>query len=119
MTPDTVIVTITGICAIVAVYWFFFMKSAKSVKASGEIDITVDGGYHPESIVIPKGVKTTLKFMRKDPSSCLEEVVIDEFHVRKYLPLNKQVSIAVTPKKAGTFPFSCGMNMFHGTLIVE
>lgn len=83
------------------------------------VDITVKGGYSPETISIAKGKTTTLRFTRKDPSSCLEEVVIPEFKIRKFLPLNQPISIELNPEKAGEYEFVCGMNMFHGKLIVS
>jgi plastocyanin domain-containing protein len=39
--------------------------------------------------------------------------------VRKYLPLNKKTPITITPKKEGTYEIVCGMNMFHGKIIVK
>ena len=60
-----------------------------------------------------------LTFLRKDSNSCLEEVVLGDFKVRKYLPLNQKITIELTPQKAGEFGYSCGMNMFHGKIIVK
>lgn len=120
MQLDNIIVTITGVGVVVFIYWFFLMKKEKKAVIAGDsIDITVEGGYSPETISITKGKKTTLRFTRKDPSGCLEEVVIPEFKIRKFLPLNETVSIEITPEKAGEFEFVCGMNMFHGKLIVK
>jgi len=116
---NEIIVTISGTLGIIFVYWFFLMKKDKQeVAVVGSVDITVDGGYSPEVISIPKGKTTKINFTRKDPSSCLEEVVLGDFKIRKYLPLNKKVVIEITPKQAGEFNFSCGMNMFHGKIIV-
>ncbi|OGK25424.1 hypothetical protein A3C25_01290 [Candidatus Roizmanbacteria bacterium RIFCSPHIGHO2_02_FULL_38_11] len=120
MNPDKLFVTISGALAIVFTYWFFLMRNEKTVvAASDSIDIAVEGGYSPEVISIAKGKTTKLNFLRKDPSSCLEEVVISEFKVRRFLPLKKKITIELTPKKEGEFPFSCGMNMFHGKIIVK
>ncbi len=119
MQPDNIIVTITGIGVIIFVYWFFLMKKEKAVIAGDSVDITVEGGYSPNTIAIAKGKKTTLRFTRKDPSTCLEEVVIPEFKIRKFLPLGQAVSIEINPEKAGEYEFVCGMNMFHGKLIVN
>ena len=83
------------------------------------IDIIVDGGYSPSTIVVKKGQTIKLNFLRKDPSSCLEEVVLGEFKIRRYLPLNKKVTIEIKPQKEGEFPFECGMNMYHGKIIVK
>lgn len=118
MSIDKIIVTIVGILGILFTYWFFLMRKEQGVEAKDKIDIIVDGGYKPEVISIPKGKQIKINFIRKDPSSCLEEVVLSDFKIRKYLPLDQRVSIEVTPPKTGTFVFSCGMNMFHGKIIV-
>ncbi len=116
---DKIIVTIVGFLGIVFTYWFFLMKKDDIVEVKNSVDITVEGGYSPSSIQIPKGRTTQINFIRKDPSSCLEEVILSDFKIRKYLPLNKKVGIQVTPQKTGKFDFSCGMNMFHGKIIVK
>ncbi len=118
MDSTKIIITITGILGIVGIYWFFLKKKERVVAASGAVDIIVDGGYSPSAISIPAGKPATITFWRKDPSTCLEEVVIPDFKIRQYLPLNKKVAITITPKAPGEFSFVCGMNMFHGKIIV-
>lgn len=119
MTLDQVIVTVVGIGGIAFTYWFFLMRNVRAVSVTDSVDITVDGGYSPEVIEIPKGKTTKLTFTRRDPSSCLEEVVLSDFKIRKHLPLNQKTTIEVTPQKTGEFIFSCGMNMYHGKIIVK
>lgn len=119
MQPDNIIVIIAGIGVIGFIYWFFLMKKEKIVTAGDSVDITVKGGYSPDTIAIAKGKTTTLRFTRRDPSGCLEEVVVPEFKIRKFLPLNQTVSVEIKPEKAGEYEFVCGMNMFHGKLIVK
>lgn len=119
MQLDKIIVAVAGITGIIFTYWFFLMKKDEVVEASDSIDITVEGGYSPSTISIPKGKATHINFIRRDPSSCLEEVVLPDFKVRKYLPLNQKVTITLTPEKSGVYDFVCGMNMFHGKLIVQ
>lgn len=116
---DKLIVLVFGILSIVFTYWFFFMKKINTVKAEGTMNILVDGGYKPERISIPYGKTTTLIFERKDGSPCLEEVILSDFKVRKFLPLNEKTEIKINPTKKGEFDFSCGMGMFHGKLIVS
>lgn len=119
MRLDEILVAIFSIVGIAFTYWFFLMRKEKEVAVTSDsIDITVEGGYQPEVISVPKGRTTKLNFLRKDSSSCLEEVVLGDFKVRKYLPLNQKVTIAITPQKAGEFIYSCGMNMFHGKIKV-
>lgn len=119
MTPDKIIVTIFGLTGIAFTYWFFLMRKEKEVEVKDQVDIIVEGGYKPEVISIPLSKTTTINFLRKDASTCLEEVVLSDFKIRKYLPLNQKVTIEVTPQKSGEFKFSCGMNMFHGKVIVR
>src|SRR3989344_9646971 len=119
MTIDKILVNFFGVIAILFVYWFFLMKKDKQVIVHGSVDIVVDGGYTPSIISIPSGQSTKINFFRKDPSSCLEEVVLSDFKIRKFLPLNQKVTIEVKPEKPGEYPFACGMNMFHGKIIVK
>ena len=116
---DKIIVSLLGIGGIAFTYWFFLMKKDEAIEVTDSVDITVKGGYSPNVISIPKGKKTTLNFIRKDSSSCLEEVVLGDFRIRKNLPLNKKVTVVVTPEKTGEFDYACGMNMFHGKIIVK
>lgn len=116
---DKIIVTVIGVLGIVFTYWFFLMKKDKEVKASDSVDVVVEGGYSPSLISIKKGQKLTLNFLRKDHNECLEEVVFPDFKIKKFLPLNKQVQIDIQPQKTGEYGFVCGMNMFHGKVVVK
>lgn len=120
MTFDKILVLFFGVFGIIFTFWFFFMKkSKKAIEAAGNIKIIVDGGYNPDVISVPFGKLTKIIFFRKDQSSCLEEVVLPDFKIRKYLPMNKEVTIEITPSKIGEFEIVCGMNMFHGKIIVK
>lgn len=116
---DKILVTIIGILAIAFAYWFFLMKKEKAVAMSGSIDVEVKGGYTPAVISIDKGQPATINFLRTEENSCLEEVVMPEFKIRQYLPVNQPVAITVNPSRSGEFPFSCGMGMYHGKIIVR
>ena len=116
---DKFLVAIFSIGGIAFTYWFFLMKKDEVVSVKNSIDITVEGGYSPNTISIPQGKTTKIAFFRKDSSSCLEEVILNDFKIKKFLPLNKKITIEITPQKTGEFKFSCGMNMFHGRIIVR
>ncbi len=119
MEIDKLLVTILSLGGIAFTYWFFLMRNEKEVAVTSDsVNITVDGGYQPEVISIPKGKTTKLNFTRKDPSACLEEVILSDFKVRIELPLNQTVTIPITPQKEGEYVYSCGMNMFHGKIRV-
>ena len=120
MTPDKILVTAGGVGLAVFIFWFFFGKKEEtSVAVGNKIDVLVDGGYKPSVIKLRKGQKTTITLLRSDPNSCLEEFILLEFKIKKYLPLNKQVEIEISPTKPGEFKFHCGMNMFHGKVVVS
>lgn len=116
---DKIVVTIAGVVGIAFTYWFFLMKKEKEVSVENEVDITVNGGYSPEVISIPHGKTTKLNFIRTDPTDCLEEVVLGDFKIRKHLPLNQKVTVEIKPEKPGEFGYSCGMNMYHGKIVVK
>lgn len=116
---DKVVVIVAGALGIAFTFWFFLMKREKQVEVSDSVDITVNGGYSPEIISIPVGKTTKINFTRTDPTDCLSEVVLGDFKIRKTLPLNQKVTIEITPKESGEYRFECGMNMFHGKIIVK
>lgn len=115
---DKIIVTALGIASIAGIYWFFFGKKEEHMEPKNSWDILVEGGYNPSTIFIPSGKPSTITFTRKDPSSCLEEVVLPDFKIKKFLPLNESVTITVSPAKPGAYSMHCGMNMFHGRIVV-
>jgi plastocyanin domain-containing protein len=120
MSPDKIFVIISGIVGVVFIIWFFFGKKEEAATVNGnDVKIEVGGGYNPSTIVLKKGKQTILRFLRIDPSSCLEEVVIPDFKIRKFLPLKEEVQVGIKPEKVGEFSLSCGMNMFHGKIVVR
>lgn len=104
--------------------WWFLLSKPKSRRASAtngvqDITITVDGGYDPSQIVVQAGQPVRLNFYRKDPSSCLEAVRFPDFRIAKDLPVNQTTAIEFTPTQPGRYEFTCGMNMFRGTVEVR
>lgn len=121
-----IITIIVAVILIGFILWWFFGKHEQAeVKAKQtssneqEVKITVDGGYSPETVVLQKGVPATLVFERKDPSSCLERVVFSDFGINELLPQNEEKKIKIDTSKAGEFGYACGMNMFHGKVVVK
>jgi len=104
-------------------WWFLLSKNKAQTAQVSEgvqsIDITVDGGYSPDQIVVQAGQPVRLNFLRKDPSSCLEQIILPDFNKAVDLPLNQEAAIEVVPPKAGDYTFHCGMNMFRGTLTAK
>ena len=121
MNLDQILVTLGGFCIIAFVWWFFFSKKSSFSEAKdfdGDIDIIVEGGYKPSVIKIHKGRKVKISFTRKDENRCLEEIIIPDFKIKQYLPMNKKVEVTINPQKPGEYEMHCGMNMFHGKILV-
>lgn len=121
---NKVLVTLAGLGLIGLELWWFLLSKPQSKKATAtggiqEVTVTVDGGYEPSRIVVQAGQPVRLNFHRLDPSSCLEQVLIPDFHIAADLPINVVTSVEFTPKKAGNYIFTCGMNMFRGEIIAE
>ncbi|MGV2828816.1 cupredoxin domain-containing protein [Myxosarcina sp. GI1(2024)] len=104
-------------------WWFMFSKTkfqkAQVKKGIQEVDIVVDGGYTPDRIKVSAGEPVQLNFLRKDPSSCLERVLIPDFNKTLNLTLDKTTSVEIVPQKPGEYIFTCGMNMYRGTIKAE
>ena len=103
--------------------WFFFgTKQARRAEAVGgvqEIKVTVKGGYSPSVIRVRQGVPLRLTFDRQEAGDCTSRVVFADFAASKTVPAFGTAVLEFTPDKVGEFDFACGMNMIHGTLIVD
>ncbi len=116
-------VAIGGLALIGLELWWFLSKpkAQRSTVEQGiqTLTIEVDGGYEPSQVVVKAGQPVQLNFFRKDPSSCLEKVLFPDFHIAADLAMNQITPIEFTPEKPGEYPFTCGMNMFHGVVKAE
>ena len=119
------LVALAGVAAIAWVNWYFFLSHGPAAQAAAgaggvqEVTIAVQGGYSPAQVRVKKGAPVRLVFDRQETSGCSEEVVIPEFGIRRFLPAFQKTTVEITPQKAGTFDFTCGMSMLRGKLTVE
>jgi plastocyanin domain-containing protein len=125
MSPGDWVVMLGGVAALAWVNWYFFLAdrgtAAAAVSAGGvqEVTVVVKGGYSPGGVRVRRGTPVRLVFDRQETSGCSEEVVIPEFGVRRFLPAHQKTAVELTPEKAGTYEFTCGMGMLRGQLTVE
>ncbi len=103
--------------------WFFFgprkVRGAETQNGVQEMEIVVRGGYSPDLIRVHQGVPLRLVFDRRESGDCTSRVVFPDFGVSQTLPAFGKATLEFTPDRAGKFGFACGMNMVHGTLLVE
>ena len=121
---ETLVIT-TTIVALAWINWYFFLgKRVAAVVVTGagggrEITVAVQGGYDPSTIKVRRGEPVRIVFDRQETSGCSEEVVFPDFGIKRFLPAFEKTQIVLTPEKAGSFDFTCGMSMLRGKLIVE
>lgn len=119
------IVLVVGLGIIGFIGWWFFGKhqvaeeSAAVADDQQVVDVEVKGGYSPEVVILKKGVPAILNFTRTDSSSCLDRVIFSDFGINQELPQNEKESIQIDTDKAGEYGWQCGMDMFHGKLVIK
>src|SRR5450756_573541 len=91
-------------------WWFFGKRSAPAgvaVEADGiqQIEITVDGGYQPQVVQLKAGIPAQLIFHRKDPSACLEQVLMPDFGISQMLPVGDRVTVKIDAPSAGEYKY--------------
>jgi plastocyanin domain-containing protein len=125
MNTTQIIVTLLGFGLIWWIVWYFWLWKGESVAAQAGaggvqiVNVTVRGGYQPASITAQAGQPLRLNFTRRESTPCGEEIVLPEFGRRAHLPEGTAVPIEITPREAGEYEFTCGMNMYRGKIIVR
>ena len=123
MTVPDVGVAAAGLALIGALGWFFFgprrARAAELVGAEQRVRVTVRGGYSPDLVRVRQGVPLRILFDRQESGECTSRVVFPDFALNRPLPAFAQTAVQLMPDRAGEFGFACGMNMVHGTLVVE
>ena len=123
MNFSDVAVSAAGVVLIGFLAWFFFgPKKARQAELVGQVQqvqVTVNGGYAPSLIRVRQSVPLRIVFDRQESGDCTSRVVFPDFALNRSLPAMAKTAVEFTPDKSGQFGFACGMNMVHGTLVVE
>lgn len=83
-----------------------------------ELQVT-EKGFEPGTIDVKPGSSVTLKITRKTDATCATSVQISSKKIKKDLPLNRTVDIALGKLEKGEIRFACGMDMISGKIIVR
>jgi len=123
MSAADILVVVAAVAALAGLGWFFFgpRKARTAVLAGGvqRLEVMVKGGYSPEVIRVRQGVPVELTFDRQESGDCTSRVVFPGFQLSAALPAWQRTTVRLDPSEVGESGFACGMNMIHGTLIVE
>jgi Cu+-exporting ATPase len=118
------IAVVVGCALVIAgLGWFFFAsRRAQAAQVAGgvqQIVVTVRGGYRPDVIRVHQGVPVEITFDRQESGECTSRVVFPDLGINAALPAFTRTVVRIHPDRPGTFGFACGMNMIHGSLLVE
>jgi plastocyanin domain-containing protein len=115
-------VNLAGAILIGLIVWWFWLSRSRATRSAGTGPIEVlvaDGVYTPPRIELPAGQSIRLRFLRRDPSPCAEKVVFADLGVSADLPVGEPVEIALGTPPPGEHEFTCQMQMYRGTLVVQ
>ncbi|WP_283680372.1 cupredoxin domain-containing protein [Lentilactobacillus sp. Marseille-Q4993] len=83
------------------------------------VEVIVDKGYSPATVELKQGVPAELHFKRTSEQGCLDVVHSNELGFEENLPVNEVKKVDLPTDKVGEFDFSCGMDMFHGKVVIQ
>ena len=124
MDPAAIWVTAGGVALAIAVNLYFFSPRKAAVAAlpvsegPQVIHIAVRGAYDPARIEVRAGRLVRLVFRREEVAGCSDTVLIPEWGIAQRLPAYEDTVVEFTPTTAGEYPFTCGMSMLRGSLVV-
>jgi plastocyanin domain-containing protein len=105
---------------------FLVISSAQSggqkrrVAAKYQATITITKhGFEPASVELKQGVPARLTFIKKDPDSCIQEIIIKDYEIKRTLQLNKPVVILFTPRIIEEITFHCQLGCRSGKMKVK
>ena len=123
MNATEIAVVVLGVAAIVVLAWYFFApRTAVGAQLEGGrqvVDITVRGGYSPNLVRVEAGKPVRLRFDRQESSDCSARVVFPDLRKSASLAAFGTTTLDLDITEPGEYPWACGMNMLHGTLIAE
>lgn len=91
----------------------------KTVNGVQQITINVlNNGYSPKRLQVKSGQPVELTLQSNDTYSCALSFVFKEFGIKTFLESTDTQTFSFTPRKPGTYQFSCSMGMYAGVLEV-
>ena len=80
------------------------------------VDIVIDRGYHPDTIVARAGLPLRLLFRRDDGDACSERVVFSSPHIDRRLAATGTTTVELPAQPPGEIRFTCGMGRYRGRI---
>jgi len=83
------------------------------------VEVIVDHGYRPQSIVARAGVPLSLVFRRHDTDECMDRVVFSSPHIDRRLARDGTTTVVLPAQPPGAIRFTCGMGRYHGEIQLQ
>ena len=82
------------------------------------VEVVVDRGYHPATIVARAGLPLRLVFRRDDDDACTERVVFSAPRLDRHLASTGTTTIDLPAQPPGEIRFTCGMGRYRGRIAI-
>jgi hypothetical protein len=92
------------------------VRARPGPRSDQTVEIVVDHGYQPQSIVARAGVPLRVVFRRRDADACTDRVVFSSPHLDRPLARGRATTIVLPPQAPGEVRFTCGMGRYHGQI---
>lgn len=76
-------------------------------------------GYGPQNLDLKAGIPAKVNFKTENGAGCLRQVVSKELGLNNILSEEGDNYITLKNLKPGTYPYTCGMGMYGGTVTVK
>lgn len=115
------LVNLIAVILFVFIIWWFWLSTPRTEKTTDEvIDVIVDNGvYTPSRIEVNQNQALKLRFIRKDASPCAEKVIFEDLNLSADLPVDQPIEIEIPTADKGEYTFTCQMQMYRGSLIIN
>lgn len=92
---------------------------AKQFEHKQTATVVINNGYTPSVIEVKKGKPVELTFTGGKNIGCGNTVVFKTLKLSRECATGKSVTLKFTPTKMGEIPFTCGMGMLKGKVVVK
>lgn len=96
------------------------MRARRAARRWQDAVVRVNGGLHPDRVLVGEGEPIRLRFSRADDGeSWWDDVEFPYARVIRELPEGETVILEIRPLTAGEYAIFAGMGTMRGTLVVE
>jgi plastocyanin domain-containing protein len=120
-TPEDTRMRLVALLALLVAFPALAADPAPAAPKGAIVIKVTENGFEPKEVKVKKGAPVTLTFLRTTDRTCIKAIDIPAEKVKNFtLPLDKAVTLTITPAKAGVEKFHCtAMAMGDGKIVVS